>query len=39
MRFVPPSRPVRQAVEGPQISEAEQKVIDQEYNDLFGDFE
>jgi hypothetical protein len=39
MRFVPPSRPVRQGVEGPQISEAEQKVIDQEYNDLFGDFE
>ena len=28
MRFVPPSRPVRQFVERSQISEAEQKVID-----------
>jgi len=37
--FVPPSRPIRQAVEKPQISEADQNAIDQQYNDLFGDFE
>ena len=35
--FVPPSRPIRQAVEKPQISEADQNAIDQQYNDLFGD--
>ena len=36
-QFVPPSRPIRQAVEKPQISEADQNAIDQQYNDLFGD--
>ena len=34
--FVPPSRPIRQAVEKPQISEADRNAIDQQYNDLFG---
>jgi len=36
MPFVAPSRTARRATEKLQRSEAEQKIIDQEYDDLFG---
>jgi len=36
MPFVAPSRTARRATEKPQRSESEQKIIDQEYDDLFG---